>query len=443
MMMTKKLKDNKIVLWLVLIGVIYVMKLMGIPMFARNVLLVVISSLYLYWTWKDCSIIKWEVLILLLGLIARIAFCYLDVYTDFNMPIGGGNDGVTFLKTAIDYCNGDFSVFYTRYPYVLYAIFQITGIDQFAAQYVNIICWGLAMIILQESCRRLEITGLLRILALVVMSWLPTSIWITSILYRDTMVMLLLFLSFYFLLSWMQEKKLLNIIFSILSTITATLLHGGSIVALVPIIITLIFYSNSEKKYLLTKNNIIVTGTIIILCCVVLAFPNVQGLILNKFSFLRNGLVEGINSWLAMKYDYSEGAGSNYLVNRYLNGYLDIIVMMIQRIYYQMLSPAPNIWRGLTDVIAFWGSTAPIYLIALIAWFVSLFYKKKDAFRFVMLIEVVVTIVIYAWANVNAGAALRHREKIIGLVILLATYSLNIIIQERKERKESESISKK
>ena len=144
-----------------------------------------------------------------------------------------------------------------------------------------------------------------------------------------------------------------------------------------------------------------------------------------------------------MKYDYSEGAGSNYLVNRYLNGYLDIIVMMIQRIYYQMLTPAPNLWRGLTDVIAFWGSTATIYLIALIAWFVSLFYKKRDAFRFVMLIEVVVTIVIYAWANVNAGAALRHREKIIGLVILLATYSLNIIIQERKERKESESISKK
>ena len=443
MMFTKKLKDNKIVLWLVLIVVLYVMKLISIPMSVRNIFLIGISSLYLYWTWKECSIIKWEVPVLILGLIARIVFCYLDVYTNFDMPIGGGSDSITFLKTAIDYYNGDFSVFYTRYPYILYVIFQITGIDQFAAQYVNIICWGLAMIILQKSCARLEIMGVLRILALIAMAWLPTNIWITSILYRDTMVMLLLFLSFYCLLSWMQENELLSIIFSILAVITATLLHGGSIVAIIPVIVTLLFYSNNDKKYLLSKNNLIVSVVIISLCCIVLMFPKTQELILNKFSFLKSGLVDGINSWLAMKYDYSEGAGSNYLVGRYLNGYFDIFVMMIQRVYYQILSPAPNMWRGLTDVIAFFGSTAPFYLIALITWLISLIYQKEDAYRFVTFIEVSVTIMIYAWADVNAGAALRHREKIIGPVILLAIHSLNIIIQKRKERKESESVSKK
>ena len=99
-------------------------------------------------------------------------------------------------------------------------------------------------------------------------------------------------------------------------------------------------------------------------------------------------------------------------------------------------------WRGFTDIVAFFMSTAPIYLVASILWFVSLFYKKKDVYRCVMFMEVFITIGVYAWGNKNAGSALRHREKILSLVILLAVYSLNIIIQKRKEHKDNEKITK-
>ena len=110
----------------------------------------------------------------------------------------------------------------------------------------------------------------------------------------------------------------------------------------------------------------------------------------------------------------------------------DIIPMTIQRIYYHSFSPTPDMWRGLTDIVAFFMSTAPIYLCGLILWCVSLFYKKNDACRCVLFLEVFITIGVYAWGNKNAGSALRHREKILSLVILLAIYSLNIILQGKK-----------
>ena len=432
--MMKKLKASggTILSWAGIVIVLYIMTLLQAPMVISNLFLVITTSACLCLAWQKNSEVKWEVPVILLGLLARVAFCYLDVYAEFSLPIGGGDDGITFLKTAIEYCQGNFETQYTNYPYVLYGIFQITGINQFAAQYVNIVCWGVAMIVLQKSCKRLDINGIFRLISIVVMAWLPTNIWITSILYRDTLVMLFLFLSFYFLLCWMQEGKWKNILCSIATVLIAAWQHGGSIVAFIPIAITVVFYSIEKKEFLFDTKNKIVGSIIIMIVVIVMLIPQLRTIVLSKTPFGESGIIKGINEFLVMKYTYSEGAGSNYLVGRYLTGYFDIIPMTIQRIYYHTLSPAPNAWRGLTDAIAFFGSTAPIYLISAILWATSIFYKKKDAYRFVMFMEIFITVGLYAWANVNAGAALRHREKIIGLIILIAVYSVKIIIQGRE-----------
>ena len=441
--MMKKLKASRgtILSWAGIVIVLYIMTLLQAPMVISNLFLVITTSACLCLAWQKNSEVKWEVPVILLGLLARVAFCYLDVYAEFSLPIGGGDDGITFLKTAIEYCQGNFETQYTNYPYVLYGIFQITGINQFAAQYVNILCWGFAMIVLQKSCEKLDINGIFRLISIVVMAWLPTNIWITSILYRDTYVMLFLFLSFYFLFCWMQDGKWKNIIYSVVTVLLAAWLHGGSVAALIPIVITLVFFSREKKAFCMNKKNVLATLSLVGVAVVLISIPSIGNVLLKKIPSMENGLIEMLNGWLEAKYAYSSEAGSNYLVGRYLTGYFDLIPMTIQRIYYHTLSPAPNAWRGLTDAIAFFGSTAPIYLISAILWAVSIFYKKKDAYRFVILMESFITVGLYAWANVNAGAALRHREKIIGLVILMAVYSLNIILQGRKERKDIEKIA--
>ena len=170
---------------------------------------------------------------------------------------------------------------------------------------------------------------------------------------------------------------------------------------------------------------------------IIIIVPQTRDIVLCKIPNMSGGLIEGLNRYLENKYDGSV-AGSDYLTGRYLTGYFDIIPMTIQRIYYHSFSPTPDMWRGLTDVIAFFFSTAPVYLLSLVLWSVSLFYKKIDAYRCVLFLEVFITVGVYAWGNKNAGSALRHREKILSLVIMLAIYSLNIIIQGKKRAKNNE-----
>ena len=87
-------------------------------------------------------------------------------------------------------------------------------------------------------------------------------------------------------------------------------------------------------------------------------------------------------------------------------------------------------WRGFIDVAAFFMSTAPVYLAAAICWLVSLSYKKIDAYRCVLFLEIFITVGVYAWGNKNAGSALRHREKILSLVILLTMLIMNMIMMQ-------------
>lgn len=431
------LKKNKffIIAWLMIVILSYGMTVLQAPMLIRNTFLVAATSICLFTLWKSNCEVKWELVVLMLGLAGRIIFCYLDVYTAFELPIGGGDDGIGFMERAIAYYNGDFSVQYTKYPYILNAIFQITGINQYAAQYANILCWSFSALVMQKCCKRLQITGYLRLIAIAVFAWLPTNIWITSILYRDAYIMLLLCLSFYYLLVWMQDGKLHGIVLSVAAVLLASLLHGASVMALIPVIYTVVFYSQGTKQFCITKKAVIMSLVTIGGVFIILIIPQTREMILRKIPNMNGGLIEGLNRYLENKYDGSV-AGSDYLTGRYLTGYFDILPMTVQRMYYHTFSPAPDMWRGFIDVAAFFMSTAPVYLAAAICWLVSLSYKKIDAYRCVLFLEIFITVGVYAWGNKNAGSALRHREKILSLVILLTMYSVNIIIQEKKRAKD-------
>ena len=437
--MMEYLKKNKsyVIAWPIIVILLYLMTMLHFPMFIRNIFLVIATSICVCQLWKSNSSVKWELTVLMLGLLGRVVFAYLDVYTTFELPIGGGDDGIGFMETAIAYYNGDFSVQYTKYPYILNAIFQITGINQYAAQYANILCWCFSAVIMQKCCRKLEIDGMFRLISIAFFAWLPTNIWITSILYRDAYIMMLLLLSFYYLLVWIQDDKIHGIVASIISVLFATLLHGGSIMALVPIVFTFVFYSQNTKQFCISKKSLVMSAIGIGMLAIIIIVPQTRDIVLCKIPNMSGGLIEGLNRYLENKYDGSV-AGSDYLTGRYLTGYFDIIPMTIQRIYYHSFSPTPDMWRGLTDVIAFFFSTAPVYLLSLVLWSVSLFYKKIDAYRCVLFLEVFITVGVYAWGNKNAGSALRHREKILSLVIMLAIYSLNIIIQGKKRAKNNE-----
>ena len=120
--------------------------------------------------------------------------------------------------------------------------------------------------------------------------------------------------------------------------------------------------------------------------------------------------------------------------NVYIENYWDLFVGTIQRIGYFLFSPVPWMWRGLGDIVAFLASSC-VYLSALIIAGISFIYKKTDYFRLLLLSVMFFVSGIFAWAVSNGGTALRHREKLLGVLILLGVYSVQIIINARRERK--------
>lgn len=73
-------------------------------------------------------------------------------------------------------------------------------------------------------------------------------------------------------------------------------------------------------------------------------------------------------------------------------------------------------------------------IIAVFSMVISFIYKKKAAYR-TCLFEVILFVSgIFAWGVSNGGTAMRHREKLLGVIILLGVYSVQLIINARKER---------
>ena len=110
-----------------------------------------------------------------------------------------------------------------------------------------------------------------------------------------------------------------------------------------------------------------------------------------------------------------------------------MIVGTIKRMLYFLCSPVPFLWRGGSDLVAFFGSTI-IYIISVLVAIISIFYKKKDPYRLVMILTVFIVCGIFAWMVSNGGTAMRHREKFLGVFLLLGVYSCKLIRDQLDKR---------
>src|SRR5699024_6290885 len=96
------------------------------------------------------------------------------------------------------------------------------------------------------------------------------------------------------------------------------------------------------------------------------------------------------------------------------------------RMFYFIFSPLPWRWRGLTDVITSFFSGL-FYGYTLYLGIRHLFHKnaKNKNLTFISLFTVMGGIMVFSWRVSNAGTSLRHRDKFIGLFILLLAITMN------------------
>ena len=417
--------------WMLIVGILWILTCVGCPLIITNIFLVISTSICMYVLWKNNSSCKIEVFIICIGFALRLMVCLIDIYGNNLLTIPfSGDDSIHFFNTSVEYYYGDFSRIYTKYPYVLNAIYQVVGLNRFAAQYVNVLCWCFCMVLFQKSCKILELEKGFCLAVVVLYAFSPFNICISSILMRDMMVSLSITITSYCILKWMKSEQYIFLVFGAMATIPVILLHNCVLAMLGVLAIVAVFYSPQKGGFSIEKKGIIVACAMMIPLIIVFIVPPVRTVFLTQVPIANLDILSGINGRIGLLYQYS--GSSTYLLNKYATNYWELFVGTFERIFYFLVSPIPGMWRGMSDVIAFCVSSS-VYILAAIAIVISFFFKKRDAFRSVLILIIFFVSAIFAWGVSSAGTAMRHREKIVGVTILLIIYCIQQIKNARKD----------
>jgi len=261
-----------------------------------------------------------------------------------------------------------------------------------------------------------------------VIALLPNFAIMSSILLRESIIIFLYVLSFYCFSQWFVKNSTMPLILSYLFGLLVAVFHSGSIILVVAYTVILILYDPIQERFNLNLKSILIAVTFLLVF--LFLFQNYFDIFFFKFSNI--GDVGDVTDIYVMG---ESGYTTGFALE---NPLLNLIVNTPLRIFSFVLSPLPWHWRGVADIIAFLFSSL-FYGSILYLGFKSVFMGNTPNKNMIIgiLLIVVIGLVVFAWGVSNAGTALRHRDKFIGLFILLFALIRHDEIVRRKawERK--------
>lgn len=360
------------------------------------------------------------VYILIFGLILRTILLFIDIYM-FKLPHSGAdtesfNQEAMKIYNNIDYFKIALMGNYTKFLGIFYTIF---GPQRLLAQYTNII---LDIVLIANFIWILKFIGVKSNIILkmtILYSFLPHNLIFSSVLLREKLVGLNLMLSIKYFIRWIALSRYKSLYLSILYLSIGSLFHSGIIAILIIYIIIFSFYQNKKRRLVVSTKSLgilLFVGIPIIL--IIVLFPNI---FMDKFSNITD-----MQTFFESISKESRG-NSAYLVNLRINNILQLILYSPIKIAYFIFSPMPWNIRGVMDIVAFiFDSSIYIYLVLI----VIINYKyvnisdTRELFK-ILLVCLGILLVVFALGTSNTGTALRHRNKILPILLILSSISLN------------------
>lgn len=394
--------------------------------------LIAICSIYIMVSFKnECksSSLFW---ILLLGYGARLLCMIIDLYGRNYMSIlHSGADSEGFFSVSCQYYEGDYSVFYTSYPYVLRFIYGIFGKNRLIAQYINIFFWFLSVMLIIRVCDQFQVMKKDRYLPYAVMAFWPNNIFLSSILMRESMMIFFDTLSFYFFVCWMKKGNIRRLTMAFLAVLPALWLHIASVALWVAYVLMVSVWNVRRQKIVIPFQIIVkllLYSFILFLFCVVTGiWDNIMARV-PMFSLYN------------ITHGFFEVGGSDYLRGMDCRNWYEFILYTIIRMSYFVFSPMPWEIRRIYDLVAFVIDSVPIFLVTTIILY-GVREKKQSlkgckGYIIAGLLCCLALVGIYAWGVGNAGTAMRHRTMLIGIWVM--TYCISRGNNEKTHRENLE-----
>lgn len=360
--------------------------------------------------------------ILLLAYYVRILTLIFDLYgrSIFVLP-NSGADSEDYYQSAF-YISENLSRLGTQ-RLGIYADFKgillnLIGPNRIFSQYFNVVLSISVMGILISIMQELKVSSNRIKKLLLVYALFPNNVIISSLFLRESIIIFLVAVSLYHFIKWFNKNRVLDSLLSVIYIFIGMAFHSGVVGVLAGYLIGFLFYQKNKGKFIITFKTIISFLALLIL---MLVSYNAFG----DYLFRKFGDISNTKNIYITANRVLESAGSLYLQNLEINGLLDMIIKGPIKAVYFLFSPMPLDWRGIFDIISFFLDSS-FYLFTLIYAMNGLKKNNRNKnLSIILIISILATSYIFGIGVSNAGTAIRHRQKIISLFIILLSISGN------------------
>lgn len=358
--------------------------------------------------------------VIFIAYILRFSLSIVDFYHIFPV-LHSGSDTETFHNNALQImCIDSFNFStLTNYELFLGGLYRLLGPVRLLALNINNVLGIIAIIYVYKSLILLDISNKLLNISIIILSFFPHSVIFSSILLREAWVSAFVSISLYYFIRWFQGGRRKQIMLSCIFLLIASIMHSGVIVFSLAYILAFISYNRKKVAINISMKSLIPIFISTIIILIVLSS--------NQFTQHFNGLSD--EEQLFDKINYKEEVGSAYLTSIKVNSALDVLIYAPLKMIYFQFSPLPLDWRGFTDFIAFiLDSLIYLYLIISIIMVRKYIWKYKSRisilFRYII-IGYALTILVFSFGTIASGTAIRHRNKLLPVLIITYAIALN------------------
>jgi hypothetical protein len=247
---------------------------------------------------------------------------------------------------------------------------------------------------------------------------LPELVLFSGILLRESIIIFMVSVSDYHFIKWICVNNIMNFIICVFSALVAAALHSGMIGYLACYLVAYSIFDRKKKKLRFTFRSVapMMVGFVFFVYLVnVGIFTSYFGAVVasEELVDVTAGLVAKVNS--------IGDAESQYLTWMSVSSPEELVMFAPLSMFYFLFSPVPMDWRGLNDMAAFFFDS---FFILCFIWIVirNLKYAPsvKNSLIKIFSISIFVTVFIHSWGVTSAGAAMRHRTKIVPVLIVMA-----------------------
>lgn len=388
-------------------------------------LIYIIPTLYISSKIKNEKLIN----LLLLAVTLRMILTFIDGHFIQNILPHSGGDSITFENTAYLLYEGTLNIQnynWDNYPRLIKYVYDVFGRVPWIIRAIN----GGVSLLSSYALYRI-ISSLVNIKyakrAFLIFLFFPHNLIFSSIILRESLILFFILSSLLSFLKFTVTNEVYHIIVSIVFLLLSSYLHAGTIFVATGYVYYLLTYNNElkERDYIFKKSILF----ILILITIYLAFniPSVT----RKFSDVSS--FEDVINVLVTGTDNS--GGSAYLQGYEVSSVLSIIIYSPFKFIYFYLSPMMWDIRNISDLISIIFDSLIYFYLGVRTLYFSKYKIHVSIDKKILnmiIISLLITSFVFSIGTANAGTALRHRFKLLPLLIIVES-----ILAKGKEKGES------